>query len=333
MRAMSMTRATATRGSPRHSTLRPETQPWGGNITHLPLRWVIFPPMGRGEGQAIRSQLGDTFTYGEARQAGLGDSRIYGLRDRGDIIALGCNDVPKPGGGLYWPGKEDRRDHVLGFDANDKQRDRIVELLISRLPPELHEGSEKQFKSSFREALDITEYGRSVHAEMDALLSCARSGVSPVGSILYTTTFPCHNCTRHIIAAGIERVFYIEPYAKSRAEELHEDAIVVEEKARDDKHAKRRRVPFTPFVGVGPRRYFDLFSLTLSRGYEVERKHAGKIIEFSRQGAIPRVPMTPFSYIQKEAIAIKELESLPKQLEIFGQEEMKRNASGEKQDN
>ena len=251
----------------------------------------------------------------------------------GDIIALGCNDVPKPGGGLYWPGKEDRRDHVLGFDANDKQRDRIVELLISRLPPELHEGSEKQFKSSFREALDITEYGRSVHAEMDALLSCARSGVSPVGSILYTTTFPCHNCTRHIIAAGIERVFYIEPYAKSRAEELHEDAIVVEEKARDDKHAKRRRVPFTPFVGVGPRRYFDLFSLTLSRGYEVERKHAGKIIEFSRQGAIPRVPMTPFSYIQKEAIAIKELESLPKQLEIFGQEEMKRNASGEKQDN
>jgi len=27
--------------------------------------------------------------------------------------------------------------------------------------------------------------------------------------------------------------------------------------------------------------------------------------------------MSPFSYIQKEAIAIKELESLPKQLEIF----------------
>jgi hypothetical protein len=49
--------------------------------------------MGRGEGQGIRSQLGDTFTYGEARQAGLGDSRIYGLRDRGDIIALG--------GGVY----------------------------------------------------------------------------------------------------------------------------------------------------------------------------------------------------------------------------------------
>lgn len=248
----------------------------------------------------------------------------------GDVIALGCNDVPKPGGGLYWPGKDDRRDHILGFDTNDKQRDKIVDSLVKRLPPELREGSEKQFKASFRDTLDITEYGRAVHAEMDALLSCARSGVSPAGAILYTTTFPCHNCTRHIIAAGIERVFYIEPYAKSRAEELHEDAIVVEEKAREDKQAKKRRVPFTPFVGVGPRRYFDLFSLTLSRGYEVERKHQGRMITFSRQGALPRVPMSPHSYIQKEAIAIKELESLPKQLEIFSEEELNENGDRKK---
>jgi deoxycytidylate deaminase len=196
----------------------------------------------------------------------------------GDIIALGCNDVPKPWGGLYWPGRDDRRDGVFGFDTNDKQRDKLVELLVSRLPNELRESSEKQFRSSFREILDITEYGRAVHAEMDALLCSARSGVSPVGANVYTTTFPCHNCTRHIIAAGIERVFYIEPYAKSRSEELHEDAIIVEEKGREDKHVRKRRVPFTPFVGVGPRRYFDLFSLTLSRGYEVDRKKDGGTI-------------------------------------------------------
>jgi predicted transcriptional regulator of viral defense system len=47
----------------------------------------------RREDRGVRSQLGDTFTYGEARQAGLGDNRIYNLRDRGDIIALG--------GGVY----------------------------------------------------------------------------------------------------------------------------------------------------------------------------------------------------------------------------------------
>jgi deoxycytidylate deaminase len=77
----------------------------------------------------------------------------------GDIIALGCNDVPKPGGGLYWPGKEDGRDGVLGFDTNDKQRDKIVDLLIDRLPKELRESSERQFRVSFRDILDITEYG------------------------------------------------------------------------------------------------------------------------------------------------------------------------------
>jgi deoxycytidylate deaminase len=149
----------------------------------------------------------------------------------GDVLAVGCNDVPRPGGGLYWPGPYDNRDGVLGIDTNDKQRDLIVDRLIGKLPIEVPKPDLDPLRKSFRSVLDITEYGRAVHAEMDALLTCARSGVSPTGAILYTTTFPCHNCTRHIVAAGIERVIYIEPYAKSRAEELHDDAILVEEKA------------------------------------------------------------------------------------------------------
>jgi hypothetical protein len=41
----------------------------------------------------LHELLGDTFTYGEARRAGLSDRRLYGLRDAGQIIALG--------GGVY----------------------------------------------------------------------------------------------------------------------------------------------------------------------------------------------------------------------------------------
>ncbi len=41
----------------------------------------------------LREQLGDTFTYREAKQAGVGDARLYRMRDSGDIITLG--------GGLY----------------------------------------------------------------------------------------------------------------------------------------------------------------------------------------------------------------------------------------
>jgi hypothetical protein len=41
----------------------------------------------------LRERLDDTFTYGEARHAGVGDRRLYALRDTGVIIALG--------GGVY----------------------------------------------------------------------------------------------------------------------------------------------------------------------------------------------------------------------------------------
>lgn len=228
----------------------------------------------------------------------------------GDVLAVGCNDVPKAGGGLYWPSKSDKRDHNLGFDTNDSQRDKIVSQLLEQVPGI---DDKNNLRAKFRTILDITEYGRAVHAEMDALLTCARSGVSPKGAILYTTTFPCHNCTRHIIAAGIQRVIYIEPYAKSRAEELHEDAIVVEEKAKDSERI-RHKVPFTHFVGIGPRRYFDLFSLTLSSGHELIRKQNGKVIEIVTKNAWPRVPMSPYSYMIREALAIRQLDSLPRQL-------------------
>ena len=41
----------------------------------------------------LREHLGNTFTYGEAKRAGVGDRRLYALRDGGQIIALG--------GGVY----------------------------------------------------------------------------------------------------------------------------------------------------------------------------------------------------------------------------------------
>jgi deoxycytidylate deaminase len=235
----------------------------------------------------------------------------------GDVLAVGCNDVPKPGGGLYWPGPQDKRDAELGIDTNDKQRDLIVDKLIGKLPKEIPDLDLNRLRKNFRGVLDITEYGRAVHAEMDALLTCARSGVSPVGAVLYTTTFPCHNCTRHIVAAGIERVFYIEPYAKSRAEELHDDAIVIEEKAMRPNRGSNRKVPFTHFVGIGPRKYFDLFSLNLSSGHELVRKENGKKLTINIPQAWPRIPLSHFTYIQREVLAIEDLDLLPKQLDMF----------------
>src|SRR2546426_7930055 len=107
---------------------------------------------------------------------------------------------------------------------------------------------------------------------MEALLSATRIGVSTRRAILYCTTFPCHNCAKHIIDAGIKRVVYIEPYAKSLSSTLHDDAISLEKSAPN-------KITFTPFVGVAPRKYASLFSMRTQEGEEIERKDsAGKLL-------------------------------------------------------
>jgi cytidine deaminase len=64
-------------------------------------------------------------------------------------------------------------------------------------------------------------------------------------------------CARHIIAAGIERVVYIEPYPKSRAKRLYKRAIQVDQ----DREADHDAVKFDAFVGIAPSRFLDLFEM------------------------------------------------------------------------
>lgn len=233
----------------------------------------------------------------------------------GDVIAVGCNDVPSPAGGLYWESDpNDARDHKREppVDSNDVRQQQIIDDFVRVLSKELLAGlGEEDLLAKARPLLgktlvsEVTEFGRSVHAEMDALISAGRSGVSFRGATLYTTTFPCHTCTRHIVAAGIKRVVYIEPYPKSLAGELHADAIrlVGDEMARSQADVgKENRIPFEPFLGIGPRRYFDLFSLRLSSGYVIKRKEKdGRLVVWNQQhDSKPRVPMAATSYLERE---------------------------------
>lgn len=236
--------------------------------------------------------------------------------DGDDVLSIGCNDVPKVGGGLYWPGARDRRDHILKYDTNDAEIAEISKRAYEKVKKFMRtskNGKVPDPASLFKDALDITEFGRAVHAEMDALLAAARIGVSPKQGTLFTTTFPCHNCTRHIIAAGISTVYYIEPYVKSRAKMLHGDEIVIEESAATTKKGRRftdkkGKVIFRSFVGIGPRRFIDLFSMSLGDGYELERKSNGRVIRWNEDQAIPRVSMRPNSYLQREVLCAHRME-------------------------
>ena len=222
-----------------------------------------------------------------------------------DLLSIGWNDVPKFGGGLYGHGSKSR-DMDLGYDSNDREKNEMADRIWEEFGfLENSKGLQEVLINALRAAgfFDITEFHRAVHAEMEALLSCGRKGISTHGSSLYVTTFPCHNCTKHIIAAGVKEVFYIEPYAKSKAFSLHNDAI----SALDD---KTETIPFLPFVGVGPRRYLDLFSLTLGTGNSVERKKEGKKTSWDRATAVPRLQMQPISYLDRETLAMGRLSEL-----------------------
>lgn len=242
-------------------------------------------------------------------------------KDGVGVVATGCNDVPQAGGGLYWPGADDRRDHALGVDANEQHRDEIAEEIAQHVVAELNLGGD--MSDRIRRAcartrlLDITEFGRPVHAEMDALLSCGRAGIPTMGSTLFSTTFPCHNCAKHIVAAGVRRVVYIEPYEKSQAIRLHGDAIALDDHGDPGPEAGRRsKVVFEPFVGVGPRRYFDLFSMKLGDGYPLKRKFAGRTARWERaRDAVARVPMLPTSYLEREAQLTQFVPAVPEEKE------------------
>lgn len=53
---------------------------------------------------------------------------------------------------------------------------------------------------------------RTIHAELNALLQCARYGIATQGVDLYCTDMPCRDCARSLVQSGIARIYYIRPY-------------------------------------------------------------------------------------------------------------------------
>ena len=222
----------------------------------------------------------------------------------GNIVAIGCNENPKPFGGTYWDEDDPKhRDIDRGSEANRIEKARIVYDFLGVLHKDklFREGfspdsilQNKTYRHNIENSLigEITEYGRMVHAEMNALADAARLGRSVCGATMYVTTFPCHNCAKHIIASGISRVVYIEPYPKSRTSLLYEYAI-------DSNQGSRDRVLFEPFSGIAPNRFFDIFN----KGERVDRE-TREVFEYYQNCRTPRIGRTEGDYTVREVFAI-----------------------------
>lgn len=200
----------------------------------------------------------------------------------GQILALGTNEVAKAEGGLYWTGDSpDMRDifYQDGSDTNTEEKTKILSeifevlkrekwLSTKRLKEETHELATAVggFLKNSR-VMSLIEFLRPVHGEMAALMDAARSGIAVDGCTMYVTTFPCHECAKHIVASGIRKVVFIEPYPKSRVVNMFSDSISV------NHDGETKKIPFEQFVGIAPRRYQDIFAIS---GKQLD--HCGNVI-------------------------------------------------------
>jgi dCMP deaminase len=70
------------------------------------------------------------------------------------------------------------------------------------------------------------ELCRGLHAEQNAIIQAALHGFSIEGSTLYCTNMPCSICSKMLINARIEKIYYKEGYADSLSSLLLAEAQV-----------------------------------------------------------------------------------------------------------
>ncbi|MBP6185485.1 MAG: hypothetical protein KA479_11130 [Saprospiraceae bacterium] len=234
----------------------------------------------------------------------------------GEIISRGWNDVPKYGGNLYRDddAKDSRCFKEGKYCRNDERKDLLsceiadsifeplllqrlleafrVNISIEDIRNELSENSGKNFIEEVKDRIrrsskikDLIEFSRSVHAEMHAIIiGCQLAGNQMIGGKLYCTTYPCHNCGRHIISAGIIEVYYIEPYVKSLCLTLHQDSMTEDER---DIPENNEKVKILMYDGVAPRRYLEFFTMNASR-----KSQEGRVVEVDTHNVKPKTQLS-----------------------------------------
>lgn len=224
----------------------------------------------------------------------------------GEIIATGWNDVPKAFGGLYEfldissTADSDHRCYNKegGKCFNDEEKGLLANAVIEKLVEKniITEENRADAYNIIRhdsQLKSLIEFSRAVHAEMHALLNAGGNDGSKIkGGKLFVTTYPCHSCARHIVAAGIKEVYFIEPYRKSLATKLHADSIT-------EMESTYNKVRVSPFDGVAPSRFLKFFN-----GDDRKDKNTGKMLV---RNPHPVTAITLEAIHTLEGLAVREL--------------------------
>lgn len=237
----------------------------------------------------------------------------------GELIAVGWNDVPQSGGGLYGtepiasrfsklPPADDYRCFAkVGRRChNDVEKNSIAEKIVESLidarvlTKEAKDDAVTAILGDTR-VKDLIEFSRAVHAEMHAILGASRvAGDRVVGGKIYVTTYPCHSCARHLVAAGIAEVHYIEPYRKSLATRLHDDALTESNDPQGKVHVRQ-------YDGIAPRRFIEMFEGS-------SRKSKGVLALSGRIQATPLTQVSLKAIPRLEQVVVAEITTKDLQL-------------------
>lgn len=243
-----------------------------------------------------RDEMAMYFAYGAALRSGSLARQVGAAlyTSGGDsVISVGTNEVPKPGGGTFWEGDpDDDRDLARGADNSEVVRQGMVVEMLEQLRKAGWLNSElstktrddlyhrvREGKQSLMRSLgvmDILDYVRAMHAEQAAVLDAALRGVSVKDATLYVTTFPCHECARMLLGAGVARVVYVEPYPKSHALSQYEKSI------NASFHEIKSLVQFVPFLGIAPRAFRRVYE------FGTRKDEMGKLIGWDEKNAEAR---------------------------------------------
>ncbi len=70
------------------------------------------------------------------------------------------------------------------------------------------------------------ELCRGLHAEQNVIIQAAYYGVSTKGTTLYSTHKPCIICSKMLINAGVEKIYFADGYPDTLADEMLSEASI-----------------------------------------------------------------------------------------------------------
>ena len=205
----------------------------------------------------------------------------------GSVISVGMNEVPKVGGGAYGEGDSpDNRDFKSRTERGQQLKQETLQEVLSKLqdagwlqPAQQAKGASELVPDALElmkgtRLLGLGEFQRVVHAEMTAVNDAARRGVAIEGTVLFATTFPCQNCAKHLIGAGVRAIVYLEPYPKSLTGVLHDEECahrsmttlrdIGNQIAEQDRLGPKRFL-LCAYIGLAPRLYQSLFAMPVRK--------------------------------------------------------------------